>query len=149
MSAAVMESCPQPAHSVDMEPSYSRMVNPSSFLGSLVFRTRVLLIKVIRILVSRRRAPQQMFSEKTVPGFFRLGESGTRPDSPPPDFVRVRYIHAPQFEDEGHGLAPPALRPLRLWKAPGRRPRRCSGSLWACRRNGVWSAASSGLPGSR
>src|SRR5690606_25826076 len=32
-SAAVMESCPQPAHNVDIPPSYSRRVNPNSVLG--------------------------------------------------------------------------------------------------------------------
>src|SRR5262245_12676962 len=32
--AAVMESCPHPAHSVESAPSYSRRVSPSLFFGS-------------------------------------------------------------------------------------------------------------------
>src|SRR6185437_2881899 len=31
--AAVIESCPHPAHSVDRAPSYSRRVRPSAFFG--------------------------------------------------------------------------------------------------------------------
>ncbi len=34
MMAAVIESWPQPAHSVDMLPSYSRRVMPSALVGS-------------------------------------------------------------------------------------------------------------------
>ena len=33
MIAAVIESCPQPAHSVDMLPSYWRRVSPSALVG--------------------------------------------------------------------------------------------------------------------
>ena len=46
-SAAVTESCPQPAHSVDIAPSYSRLVKPSAFLASEGWRTGGLVIEVI------------------------------------------------------------------------------------------------------
>src|SRR5215216_3871564 len=46
-SAAVTESWPQPAHSVDIAPSYSRLVSPSEFLGRDGWRTGGLVIEVI------------------------------------------------------------------------------------------------------
>src|SRR5436309_11473754 len=51
-SAAVTESCPQPAHSVDIAPSYSRFVSPSAFFGSDGWRTGGLVIDVIWLLVA-------------------------------------------------------------------------------------------------
>src|SRR5580698_7061627 len=53
MSAAVMESCPQPAQRVLMAPSYSRMVRSRAFLGSLLRRTLGLEIKLIYGFASR------------------------------------------------------------------------------------------------
>src|SRR5450755_2680946 len=43
-TAAVTESWPQPAHSVDMAPSYWRRVNPNSLVGNEGWATLGLLI---------------------------------------------------------------------------------------------------------
>ncbi len=44
MIAAVIESCPQPAHRVDMLPSYWRRVRPSALVGSEGWATFGLLM---------------------------------------------------------------------------------------------------------
>src|SRR3954470_5544296 len=46
-SAAVTESCPQPAHNVDIAPSYSRFVRPSEFWGSDGWRTGGFVIEAM------------------------------------------------------------------------------------------------------
>src|SRR5687767_7378285 len=45
--AAVIESWPQPAHSVDSTPSYSRRVSPRAFFGRDGCATRGLAMKVM------------------------------------------------------------------------------------------------------
>src|SRR5262252_10169161 len=49
-SAAVTESWPHPAHSVDMAPSYSRFVSPSEFFGREGCRTGGLVIDGIVVI---------------------------------------------------------------------------------------------------
>ena len=48
MMAAVIESCPQPAHRVDMLPSYWRRVRPSALVGSEGWATFGLLMNDMR-----------------------------------------------------------------------------------------------------
>src|SRR5262245_7446017 len=48
-SAAVTESWPHPAQSVDIAPSYSRLVSPSEFLGSDGCRTGGLVIDAMSV----------------------------------------------------------------------------------------------------
>ena len=55
MIAAVIESCPQPAHRVDMVPSYWRRVRPSALVGSEGWATFGLLMKDMVFSLSGQR----------------------------------------------------------------------------------------------
>src|SRR5450631_322989 len=55
MIAAVIESCPQPAHSVDMAPSYCRRVRPSALVGNEGCATLGLLMNDIVLAYTLQR----------------------------------------------------------------------------------------------
>src|SRR5579859_3617763 len=73
----------------------------SSFCTSLASWSRYCWYLISKVAAVFKASAPKFMSEKSIPGFFRLGESGTGPDSPPlnqalSDLIRVRCVLAPR-----------------------------------------------------